>query len=600
MSEGMKKAAIIALGNAIIVLLCVMLLLTGALKVLSGSMYDFQLRQSMSHAPHGDIVVVGIDTLSLKEMGPYPWDRKLYAELIRQLESAGAKVIAFDIEFYTDGANPESDRALADELAKHDNIIFPSHAVLENDFVRSTKVKAGEMLTAAGVEQPIPMFREHVHKAHINAAIDADGAMRSNWLFIRTPEGAFPTLALAAAQLAGVPVDRYLDPPLMDGRPKGELLIGWDATERDFETVPFVHVLDGQIPAEAFKDRIVLVGYTAPGDDQGVTPVERNMHLVYAHANILDQILKGRMITVPPKALPLLLTALFMALAGWLTWRLKAIAGIVSVFALLAVLLAGQFAVFRYASQYWDLTEAAISGLLAYTGNMAIKTYFETKQKNYITRQFGRYLSPDLVREIARSGQEIRLGGVSKELTILFLDVRGFTSLSEKLKPEEVVDLLNLMFNLVTERALGNRGTIDKFIGDAAMILFNAPLDVEDHPQLAVKTAYEIMRGMERVRSEVQDKYGVSISCGIGVHTGEAVVGNIGSYLRVDYTAIGDSVNTAARIESNTESGQILVSEATYERTKHAFDYEFVGEKLMKGKSWPVKLYEVKGTKGAS
>jgi adenylate cyclase len=156
------------------------------------------------------------------------------------------------------------------------------------------------------------------------------------------------------------------------------------------------------------------------------------------------------------------------------------------------------------------------------------------------------------------------------------------------------------MFNLVTERALDNRGTIDKFIGDAAMILFNAPLDVEDHPQLAVKTAYEIMRGMERVRSEVQDKYGVSISCGIGVHTGEAVVGNIGSYLRVDYTAIGDSVNTAARIESNTESGQILVSEATYERTKHAFDYEFVGEKLMKGKSWPVKLYEVKGTKGAS
>src|SRR5690606_14718923 len=181
----------------------------------------------------------------------------------------------------------------------------------------------------------------------------------------------------------------------------------------------------------------------------------------------------------------------------------------------------------------------------------------------------------------------------NKELSILFLDVRGFTTLSEKLKPEEVVGFLNMMFNLITEKALENHGTIDKFIGDAAMILFNAPLDVPDHPYYAVKTAHDIQKGMEAVRKQILDAYGVTISVGIGIHTGEVVVGNIGSYLRIDYTAIGDNVNTAARIESQTTANQVLVSETTYERTKDAFEYNFVGEKMMKGKTVGVKLYEV-------
>jgi adenylate cyclase len=230
---------------------------------------------------------------------------------------------------------------------------------------------------------------------------------------------------------------------------------------------------------------------------------------------------------------------------------------------------------------------------MSFLVNISIKTYFETKQKNYITKQFGRYISPDLVKEIAKSDQEIKLGGISKELSVFFLDVRGFTPLSEKLQPEEVVGFLNMMFNLITEIALENHGTIDKFIGDAAMILYNAPLDVKHHEYYAVKSAFDIQKGMVQVRADVLEKYGVTISVGIGINTGEVVVGNIGSNLRVDYTAIGDNVNTAARIESNTQPNQVLVSEATYERTNQYFVYNCIGEKMMKGKSVPVKLYEV-------
>ncbi len=599
MKKGWSKTGVIAAGNAVIVLLCIVLLTTGALKVLSDSLYDFNVQQTMTQAPHEDIVIIGIDSSSIREVGPYPWDRKLYAELIQRLESAGVKAIGFDIELYSESDKPESDRALADELAKHNNIVIPSHANLEDKFDRSMKVKAGELLVARSVMEPIPLFRQSVGKSHINAAYDSDGAIRSHWMQINSPQGVYPSFGLAMAQVAGVDVSRYLNLPVLDGRPKSEMLIRWDAKEFDFETIPFAKVLKGGVPPQTFKDRLVLVGYTAPGSDEWITPVEKHMHLIYAHANILNQILKQQIVLPVDKRMELALTLLVVLLLGWMTWRLRAISGAIVALAVVVLLFAGQYGYFAASSRYLDIVDAVACGLLAYFGNLSMKTYFETKQKNYITTQFGRYISPDLVKEIASSEQEIQLGGIGKELTILFLDVRGFTSLSEKLKPEEVVDFLNMMFNLITERALENRGTIDKFIGDAAMILYNAPLDVPNHPYCAVKTACEIQKGMEQVRAEVMEKYGVSISVGIGINTGDVVVGNIGSYLRVDYTAIGDNVNTAARIESNTQPNQILVSEATYELTKHAFDYRFAGEKLMKGKSAPLKLFEVLGMKDA-
>ncbi|WP_282936702.1 adenylate/guanylate cyclase domain-containing protein [Paenibacillus sp. RC67] len=592
MKKAVSKSAVIAIGNTIVVLICCIFLTIGVWKVLSNQAFDFNLKQTMSGQPHEDIVVVGIDTESIKSVGPYPWDRKVYAELVERLEKAGAKVIGFDVEFYTESNNPESDKRFAEALSKYKNIVLPSHADVESDFDRTMKLKEGEWITARKVEQPIPLFSQYANKAHINAVFDK-GVIRTNWLQINTPEGVFPSMGLAMAQLAGVDVSKYLNAPSLQNRPKSEMYIKWDVNELDFETIPVSRVLSGTIPQDTFKDRLVLIGYTAPGSDEGSTPVEEHMHLVYAHANILNQILKQQWIQPANGAVTVALAALMILLYGFLTWRLKPITAVVVIFVVSILLIIGQYMTFAYSDFYIDTIGAVVSGLISYLANIAMKTYFETKQKNYITKQFGRYISPDLVKEIAKSDSEIQLGGISKELTIMFLDVRGFTPLSEKLKPEEVVDFLNMMFNLITERALENHGTIDKFIGDAAMILYNAPLDVPHHPYYAVKTAYEIQKGMEKIRAEVLEKYGVTISVGIGINTGDVVVGNIGSYLRVDYTAIGDNVNTAARIESNTSPNQILVSESTYELTKSYFEYQFAGEKLMKGKSMPLKLYEV-------
>ncbi|WP_426452368.1 CHASE2 domain-containing protein [Paenibacillus sp. S-38] len=595
MKRQWSKAGVIAAGNSLILLLCFALLLTDSLKVVSNQLYDFNMKATMSGEPHEDILVVAIDTKSIKEIGPYPWDRTVYADLIERLESGGAKVIAFDIELYTDSSSG-GDGRLAEVLARHDNIILPSHGDVEGRLQRSTLIREGEPLRAEGVIDPIPAFRKVWNRAHINAAFDdTDGAIRSNWMTIETPQGIYPSLALAAAGLAGADVSRYLDPPQLEGKPKGEALIRWNAGEYDFETIPISSIIKGAIPPGVFKDRIILVGYTAPGSDEGITPIEKHMHLVYAHANLLNQVLAGELIVPVRRGIDLALAVFVMLVLGLMTWRMREIGGALVALGVFLALLAGQYALFAASGQYLDVMAALACGLLTYLGNLAMKTYFESKQRQYITRQFGRYISPDLVREIARSEQEIQLGGISKELTVLFLDVRGFTPLSEKLKPEEVVDFLIMMFDLITARALGNGGTIDKFIGDAAMILFNAPLDVPDHPYRAVKTACEIQEGMRKVHKEVYKKYGVDIAVGIGIHSGEVVVGNIGSYLRMDYTAIGDNVNTAARIESSAQPNQILISEATYQRTGDAFRYRDAGERLMKGKSLPLRLYEVLG-----
>ncbi|WP_409345769.1 CHASE2 domain-containing protein [Paenibacillus sp. MBLB4367] len=589
----MKRKLWIAaiIGNVPTLLIC--FLLISALSVWNNALYDFNMKSTMSHDNGHDIVVVGIDDESLKEIGAWPWDRKVFATLIDKLEQAGAKAIAFDVMF-NEKSNVESDKALADVLAKHKNIIFPAQAVFEGSYNSFDNTSMAvhlpdQPIQAKGLTTSLPDFYKLTHNAHINAATDNDGVIRNTFLQIQTPQGTIDSLAVKTAELAGVDVKKALD-----RYPDKEMEIRYDMLSSDFDYQPVSKILNG---TPKLKDRIVIVGFTANGfeNDDGITPIEKKTKLVYVHANIVNQFLYDNQIKSAGLGVTYSIIAIMIALALFVTWRLKPTVSVIIVFAAIALLLIAQYWLFGSRDLFINTVNPIAALLLAFLVNISIKTYFETKQKNYITKQFGRYISPELVKEIAKSDQEIKLGGISKELTVLFLDVRGFTPLSEKLTPEEVVGFLNMMFDLITEKALVNHGTIDKFIGDAAMILFNAPLDVEHHEYYAVKTAYEIQKGMEKVRKDVEDKYGVTIAVGIGINTGEVVVGNIGSYLRVDYTAIGDNVNTAARIESNTQPNQVLVSEATYERTQSYFEYNCIGEKMMKGKSVPVKLYEVLG-----
>lgn len=591
MKRKMLQTALI--GNAAVVILCLFFFGNQTFDVLSRALYDYNMKKSANEQYHHDIVVAGIDDQSLRELGAWPWDRRTFVPLVQNLEKQGAKVIVFDVMFNEKG-NADSDKAFAEELAKHKNIVIPSQAVFDGSFNdidndNMTARSKDKLIRSKDLITPLPEFAKTTHQALINSNLDDDNIIRKTWLQVATPKGIMPSLALKTAELADANVQEILE-----RFPGQEMNIRYNLYTSSIQYVPVAEVLKD---TTKLKDRIVLIGFTASGFeyDDGGTSIERNTKLVYVHANIINQLLNGGSVGFENRAVTRIWILAMIGLMALIAWRLKPIAGIIATFGLAAAILAGQYYMFASMERDLNASYPLIAMLFSYLVNIAVKTFYETKQRQYITKQFGRYLSPELVKEIARSDREIQLGGISKELSILFLDVRGFTPLSEKLSPEEVVGFLNMMFNLITEKALENHGTIDKFIGDAAMILFNAPLDVKHHEYCAVKTAFDIQKGMEKVREQIQEQYQVTIAVGIGINTGPVVVGNIGSYLRVDYTAIGDNVNTAARIESNTQPNQVLVSEATYDRTKDYFEYRFVGEKIMKGKSVGIKLYEVTG-----
>jgi adenylate cyclase len=203
-------------------------------------------------------------------------------------------------------------------------------------------------------------------------------------------------------------------------------------------------------------------------------------------------------------------------------------------------------------------------------------------------------VAPQVVSQILKEGEDgLKLGGTRREISVLFVDIRGFTPLSEKMEPEEVVDILNSYLNLTASSIFDNEGTLDKFIGDATMAIFNAPLDLNDHEFKAVKAAWAMKQGAAALRVKLEEKYGRGVSFGIGVNTGYAVVGNIGASFRMDFTAIGDTVNTAARLESNAKPDQILLSSSIYEKVKDRVEATYLGEIKVKGKEQGVSVYQL-------
>ena len=216
-----------------------------------------------------------------------------------------------------------------------------------------------------------------------------------------------------------------------------------------------------------------------------------------------------------------------------------------------------------------------------------------------IERAFSKYVAPQVVDEIAKDGTyELKLGGENRDVAVLFVDIRGFTPLSESLEPEQVVDILNGYLELTTASIFRHGGTLDKFIGDATMAVFNAPFDTEDYEYKAILTAWDIVQGGNRIEKEYLARYGKHVGFGVGVNCGPAVVGNIGCDFRMDYTAIGDTVNTAARLEANAPRGAVYISEYIYEKVKDRITVEEVGEIPLKGKSKGVFVYSVTGVKG--
>ena len=338
------------------------------------------------------------------------------------------------------------------------------------------------------------------------------------------------------------------------------------------------------------------MGAYAPGMQDSYNVANQRgvqMYGVEIHANIFEALLEGK------TALPLsnLWYALGVAAAVLLFYelisRMKVSFGaLVLVGFVAADLLAGKLC---YANGVIiRVVELPILLLLIYVYHVFRRYILEKIKRRKVLSAFRKYVAPQVVEELSRKGEfHVELGGSKRDIAVLFVDIRGFTPMSESLKPEQVVEILNEYLSLTTNAIFQNGGTLDKFVGDATMAVFNAPFDLEDYVYKAVCTARDIAAGSAELEKKLMERFGKTVSFGIGVNCGEAVVGNIGCEYRMDYTAIGDTVNTAARLESNAKAGQILISEAVYEAVKDRLEVTEVGVISLKGKSNGVFVYSV-------
>ena len=236
--------------------------------------------------------------------------------------------------------------------------------------------------------------------------------------------------------------------------------------------------------------------------------------------------------------------------------------------------------------------------VVSYIYCLAIGYILESIKRKKVINAFKKYVAPEVVDEISKKGDfKIKLGGENRDIAVLFVDIRGFTTMSEVLEPEQVVEIFNQYLNLTTNAIFKNRGTLDKFVGDATMAVFNSPFDLDDYEFRAVCAAMDIVAGGAALEDKLMKEFGRSVGFGVGVNCGPAVVGNVGCEFRMDFTAIGDTVNTAARLEANAKKGQVLISDTIYERVKDRVEVEEVGEIPLKGKSKGVFVYSVVSVK---
>ena len=568
----------------------------GVFQALEYQLQDARYQEGGLISP--EIYVIGIDEETLQEYGPWQsWGREKTAELITLLnedEMTAPMVIGLDIGFFGNSEN-EDDQALIEAVSLLDNVVTTSYATFGKEIVEQ---EDGSFHVEEGVhtyEIPFEGFRDHVSWGFSNVQLDEDGIVRHSLY-------RFPVDGEMVYSFAAEIYRKYMgELPYQAEYGESTGYIPFTGYPYDYygtETagISFRSVLNGEIPREAFAGCIVLIGpYSAGMMDSYMTAIKHDtaMFGVEIHANILQAFLDGIEKTEIGtwESMAITVIMILLVVLGWCTKKVL----IATIIALLAV------------GGYWTLTGAVyeygyvlpilypVAGaVVVYIGQVALQYVRERKAKKHIQNVFGRYVSEDVVTNIVKGGEEaLKLGGQKKDIAVLFVDIRGFTPLSEALEPEMVVQILNRYLEATTKAVFDQKGTVDKFIGDATMAVFNAPMDLDDYVFRAVKTGLAIAEASERLKKEVAGISGRDFGFGIGINCGEAVVGNIGTTKRMEYTAIGNTVNTAARLEGKAKAGEVIISPYVYERIKERIEVTSLGLHELKGIREPVELFRV-------
>jgi adenylate cyclase len=530
--------------------------------------------------PAAPIVMIAIDEDTFDELDlTWPFPRALHGELLDIVSRARPVAVGLDLIFDVPSSRgADDDEALAQAVARARNVVLGAAltAVQGSGFVKED------------LNPPIRPIRDGAAAFGLAGFdTDSDAFIRRAALRRRFQDRDVTSIdvhlhGLAAA--AGVPVA-----PLPPGP---EMLINFAGGPGTFPRVPYYRVLNGEVSPDVFRGKIVLVGATTPVlHDRFPAPFapRGDMAGVELHANVLDTLMQG----IPLRRAPFPVAGLAAVLAGiggvWAAAGRRPLPafGLVAGAGLL-YLAAGQ-AAFVWGRYWVEALPVPLALAVGYVGAVARNLVREQREKARLSRFF----SPAVVAEIIRHRDEVNLGSSRRRMTVLFSDIRGFTAMSEKMPPEEVAAFLREYLTEMTEAVFRHGGTVDKYVGDAIMALYNVPFEAPDHAARAVRTALEFQRRLRPLAERVHATYGSRLRCGVGINTGDAVVGTIGSRQRLEYTAIGDTVNLGSRLEGLTKDFDvpIIIGEATHSEVKDLFETRYLGEVHVRGKEIPVKVY---------
>ncbi len=539
--------------------------------------------------PSLDIAIIAIDNTSIQAIGRWPWQRSVHARLLDILSTAQPKIIGLDVAFPE--ASPD-DAQLAAALKR-----VPVVLAAEAEGLKLSKYvslfSAEKLFYAEKKLLPVGPLESSAEVGVTNLPADADGVVRltqSGMLIGRDSFYSFASKILAKSYgpkvflgTIGWPGDMYQSFKINFAGPPGT-----------FETFSYNDVLTGKVPAENFQNKIVLIGATAPDlHDEQLVPTSngRPMSGVEIHANIIQTILTRNFLREAPVASMAGFIALLALFCGFLFERLRPAKGLVAAVILFVAYVVTALIAFEYGWILNLLYPLAVIGLV-YVAVLILKYLGEVKERRRLRRAFSQYVSPAVVEEVLAL-PELKLGGIKKNLTVFFSDIRGFTSISEKLTPEKLVHVLNEYLTAMTDLVFQHRGVVDKYMGDAIMAFWGAPLPDSEH-------AYHTCLCSLAMVEKLKEKFDFKI--GIGINTGEMVVGNMGSHERFDYTVMGDNVNLGSRLEGlNKEycSGiifsQFTLAELKKNNQEKNLLYRFLDRVAVKGKNEPVEIYELLG-----
>ena len=526
-------------------------------------------------SPLDEIVIITIDDQSLQELGRWPWPRDYFARVIDNLNQSS--VIGIDISFFE---SSENDSELAESL-KTGNVVlameYTSFSHKNGELYGESLIKPTTALGIEGVDFEI---------GYVNLFTDLDGVTRSFTPHMLGIEEHDHFSMRVVGQYLGV------TPDLGSNR----MLINFFAEPGGYEYISFSNVYNNMTNSSYFRDKIVLIGATAADlHDDVIVPISNQaMPGVEVNANLVQSILTRDFIYYQDDTTAIGVIFLFALLAGILLFRFRIY--IATVFLAVLAIAYVLFSIYMFDSgTIMNVLYPLLSITLVYIGLVVMYYLTEERSRKWITDVFGKYVSPVVIASLIKNPDMINLGGEKRNITIFFSDIRGFTSIAEKLEPEELVHLLNEYLTEMTSIITKDQGLVDKYMGDAIMAFWGAPLDQPIHAEIACSSSLEMMDKLGELQKKWKKEDIPSFDIGIGLNSGDAIVGNMGSKSRFDYTAMGDNVNLASRLEGLNKfyGTNIIISENTHKIIKDKFETRKLDAVKVKGKRKPILIYEL-------